>query len=66
MAFQPVVLDRDVLALDVTGFVEAFAERGHKRHDGIGRPDMDEPNHRHRWLLRADGERPRNRAAKAG
>ena len=29
LALQPVVLDRHVLAFDVAGFVEAFAERGH-------------------------------------
>jgi hypothetical protein len=30
LAFQPVVLDRQVLALDGAGFVEAFAERSSK------------------------------------
>src|SRR5215471_634814 len=34
--FQPVVLDPHILALDKTGFVEAFAERGHKMRRGIG------------------------------
>jgi hypothetical protein len=34
--FQPVVLDPHILALDKTGFVEAFAERGRKMRRGIG------------------------------
>jgi hypothetical protein len=34
--FQPVVLDRHVLALNKTGFVEAFAESSYKRRGGIG------------------------------
>jgi hypothetical protein len=35
-ALQPVVLDRHVLAVDVAGFVEAFAERRHITRVGIG------------------------------
>ena len=57
---QPVVLDRDVLAFDVAGFVEAFAERGHKAGVGIGRPVSDKPDHRQRRLLRPRRKRPRN------
>ena len=63
LALQPVVLDRHVLAFDVAGFVEAFAERGHKARGGIGRPVSDKPDHRHRRLLRARGERPCTAAA---
>ena len=55
------VLDRHVLAFDVAGFVEAFAERGRKARGGIGRPVSDKPDHRHRRLLRARSERPRYR-----
>ena len=40
LALQPVVLDRHVLAFDVAGFVEAFAERGHIARGGIGRPGV--------------------------
>ena len=37
LALQPVVLDRHVLAFDVAGFVEAFAENaGQNAHRGIG------------------------------
>ena len=63
LALQPVVLDRHVLAVDVAGFVEAFAERGHKARVGIGRPVSDKPDHRQRRLLRARRERPRSRRA---
>ena len=63
LALQPVVLDRHVLAFDVAGFVEAFAERGHKARGGIGRPASDKPDHRQRRLLRARRERPSRRRA---
>jgi hypothetical protein len=39
---------------------KAFAERGHKPRGAIGRPVSDKPDHRHRRLLRARGERPRD------
>ena len=63
LALQPVVLDRHVLAFDVAGFVEAFAERGRKARGDIGRPAVDKPDHRQRRLLRACGERPSRRRA---
>jgi len=46
LALQPVVLDRYILAFDVAGFVEAFAERRRKAHRGFGRPVSDKPDHR--------------------
>src|SRR5262249_36688753 len=60
---QPMVFDRHVLALGVAGFVEAFTERRDNARGGIGRPLVDEADHRHRWLLRARRERPCCRAA---
>src|SRR6516225_10058639 len=63
---QPMVLDRHVLALDVAGFVEAFTERSGNARGGIGRPNVDEADDRHRRLLRARRERPRGyRAAES-
>src|SRR5262249_28082048 len=59
LALPPVVLDSDVLAFDVTGFLEAFAERGHITRVGFGRPVSDKRDHRHRRLLRGRCERPR-------
>jgi hypothetical protein len=63
MALQPVVLDRHVLAFDVAGLVEAFAERGHKACVGIGRPISDKSNYRQRRLLRTRHNRPRRHTA---
>ena len=55
------VLDRHVLALDIAGFIEAFAERGHIIHESRGRTAVDERNHGHRRLLRPTYHRPRRR-----
>jgi hypothetical protein len=63
LAVQPVVLDSHVLALDVAGFVEGFTERTNAAHGGLLRLSVDEPDHRHRRLLPARGERPRHRRA---
>src|SRR5262249_9208386 len=54
------VLHRYVLALDVTGFVEALAERGGKGR--IRRSGIDECDYRHLRLLRPRRERPCRRA----
>ena len=59
-ALQPVVLDRHVLAFDVTSFAEAFAERRHIACVGIGRPGPEKRDHRHRRLLRVCGQWPRD------
>jgi hypothetical protein len=58
-----VVLDRHVLAVDKTGFVEPFAERSHKWRGRLGRPAIDKSDRRHRRLLRPRRERPRSHAA---
>jgi hypothetical protein len=63
LALQPMVLDRHLLALDVAAFTKPFAERGDRARCGIGRPAADEPDHRHRPLLRPRHHRPRRRAA---
>src|SRR6185436_14952824 len=52
------VLDRYVLAFDVAGLVEAFAERGHIASGGIGRKASNKPDHGHYRLLRARCDRP--------
>src|SRR5262245_37494171 len=62
LALHPVVLDRHVLAFDVAGFVEAFAERSDIAYGVLGRPAIDEADYR-RWLLRARRERPGCRRA---
>src|SRR6516162_11341491 len=48
-AFQPVILDRHVLALDVAGFTKAFAETGHITC--VGGPVSDKSDYWHRRLL---------------
>src|SRR5262249_28515993 len=42
-------------------FAEAFAERSRIARGGIGRPNVDEADDRHRRLLRARRERPGGR-----
>jgi hypothetical protein len=57
-ALQPVVFNHHVLALDVAGFVEGFAERSRIASRGLGRPNVDEADDRHYRLLRPRCERP--------
>src|SRR5262249_26832328 len=47
------VCDHYVLALDVACLLQALAECAQTITDGVGRPGVEKPNHRHRWLLRA-------------
>src|SRR5262245_23289780 len=54
------VLHHHVLALDVASFVEALAERSGIARGGISRPTADKADERHRWLLRARRDRPRD------
>src|SRR5262249_3728023 len=65
-AFRPAIVDRHVLALDVTGVSEALPERGHELGPFSSEGGIDEADHRHRRLLRARRQRPRRRAAKQG
>src|ERR1700730_6048350 len=60
---RPAILDRHVLALDETGFPQASSECLHQVRGIIRRPGAEIPDHRHRCLLRARGERPRCRPA---
>src|SRR5262249_5166731 len=52
-----------ILAFDVASFVEAFAERGHNVRGLAGRSGAEEPDDRHRSLLRTCRKRPCRRAA---
>ena len=65
-AFRPAVFDRHILTLDVAFFTEALPERGQVPYPKIYRDAVENPDHRHRWLLRARRERPRHRAAERG
>src|SRR5262249_17428961 len=64
LVMRPPILDRHILALDVAGFTNALPECGQKTCTIGSRPRAaEEPDHRHRWLLRARRERPCGRAA---
>ena len=63
LVLRPAILDRHILALDVAGFTKALAEYGQIPPCTIDRPDAEEPDHRHRRLLRACRERPSCRRA---
>ena len=58
LAFQPVVLDRHVLAFDGAGFVEAFTERSANARGARGPLAADECNGRRRRLLGTSRKRP--------
>src|SRR5262249_61635647 len=57
----PAILDGRVLTVDVAGFLETLAERGHVRRIPVGRCAIEDPDPRHRRLLRARRKRPRGR-----
>jgi hypothetical protein len=61
-ALQPVVLDRDILAINITNFPKTHAESGRIPRESIGR-SHDESNNRQCRLLRACRQRPRRRCA---
>jgi hypothetical protein len=59
----PAVYDRHVLALNIAGVFEALAKSAHTVRQSIRRPAVEEPDHRHRRLLRPRRERPGGRRA---
>jgi hypothetical protein len=63
LSLRPAEFDRDVLTLDVAGLVQASAKGGNRRSERLRRLSIEEPDHRHHWLLRACRERPRRKAA---
>src|SRR5262245_35446559 len=64
LVLRPSILDDDILALDVAGFTNALTERGQLACTISRRPRAaEEPDHRHRGLLRVRRERPRRCAA---
>jgi hypothetical protein len=56
---RPAVFDREVLALDIASLFQAPMERGQEGCVLAGWPTVEEPDHRHRLLLRVRRERPR-------
>jgi hypothetical protein len=59
----PAIFDRHGLAFDIAVLAQAAAERGYQIRALIGRSRAEEPDHRHSRLLRARGERARDRRA---
>jgi len=59
-AAGPAIKNHEVLAFDVTSFIEAFTEWSHIARGCISRPAKNESDHWHRGLLRASRERPSN------
>src|SRR5262249_36644390 len=63
LAVSPAVFDRNIPALDMAGFAEPLAEANDESCVGFRRAGMEQPDHRHCGLLRAEPQRPRRRAA---
>ena len=64
--FRPAKFDGHVAALDKAGLAQALAERAHPARPQVGRFAAEEPDHRHRRLLRVRRQRPRCRRAARG
>src|SRR5262249_61069736 len=59
----PAVYDRHVLALDIAGVFQALAKCAQKARVGVRQCGVEDPDPRHRALLRARRERPSRRCA---
>src|SRR5262245_65985212 len=59
LPLPPVVLGRDVLALNVAGFIKALTERSGTARGDFRRPGIYESDDWHHRLLRARRNRPR-------
>src|SRR5262249_5594579 len=63
LVFRETVFDRHIAAVDITGFSQAATERGREIGSVILTERVQEPDHRHRRLLRARRKRPRGSSA---
>jgi hypothetical protein len=57
--------DQQTVRPDVAIFGRTAAESGNLKRSIVGRSCVEKPDLRHRWLLRAPRERPRNRRCAA-
>src|SRR5262245_21440049 len=64
MSLCPAIFDCNVLAFDKAPVFQTLTERSQELRVVAGRPGAEEPNHRHRRLLRLRRERPRGRRAR--
>src|SRR5262249_22931021 len=60
---SPAIFDCYVLTLDIAGILQALPKSAQTLGRPVRRCGVEEPNNRHRRLLRARRERPRRRAA---
>jgi hypothetical protein len=58
MALCPTIFDRNILALDITLFGQAFPKGSYKECKPIERCSAHKTDHWHRRLLRASSQRP--------
>ena len=58
---RPSVFDRHITTLDVAGFGQALTKLSDGTRVLCGRTNVEEPDQRHRRLLRARRKRPRRR-----
>ena len=59
----PAVYDRYVIALDIAGVFETLVKSTQTLRGPLRRCGVEEPDHRHRWLLPTRRDRPRRRRA---
>src|SRR5262249_48449718 len=58
LTLTPTVFDRDALALHIAGLLQPLTECGRHWPISVRRPDVEETDKRHVWLLRTRGQRP--------
>jgi hypothetical protein len=63
LIFSPAVCNRHVVAFDIAGLFETLAKCAQQVRDRVRRLVVEEPDHRHRRLLRPRHHRPRRRRA---
>jgi hypothetical protein len=63
LTLSPAIFDRDVLALHIAGLLQPLAECSRHLLVSVRRLDIDEPDYRRIWLLRARNQRPRQSRA---
>src|SRR5262249_51980652 len=64
LALRPAIFDHHIAAFDEAGFAQATAKCVHELPEGTLLRAIEEPDHRHYWLLlRARRERPRGSRA---
>ena len=66
LSLGPAVFDRQILALDLTGLLQALAKAPQAPRRPVRRLGIEMADHWHCRLLRAHRERPRRRTAKRG